>query len=146
MQALLDDLARRHPAVGKTLAIHETGAPLPTLDGVRAVVFLLADPLLEHFPDCFAEASAIAADARSRGLHLVNPPEALSNTVKSTQSRIWQENGVPTPVQLRVETRGDVASAAEGLVYPLILRPDNEHAQRGLRVCGTRERSSKPPL
>ena len=139
MQALLDDLARRHPAVGKTLAIHETGAPAPTLDGVRAVVFLLADPLREHFPACFAEASAIAADARSRGLHLVNPPEALSNTVKSTQSRIWQENGIPTPVQLLVETHADVASAAQGLVYPMILRPDNEHAQHGLRVCGTRE-------
>lgn len=139
MQALLDDLAHRHPGVGETLAFHETGDPPPSLDGVRAVVFLLADPLRERFPACFADASAIATAARTRGLHLVNPPEALSNTVKSTQSRIWQEHGIPTPAQLRFETHDDVATSAEGLSYPLILRPDDEHAQHGLRVCGTRQ-------
>jgi hypothetical protein len=138
MQALLDELGRRRPDVRDRIVIHETGEPAPALDGVAAVVFLLADPLREHFPVCFAEACSIADEARACGIRLVNPPEALSNTLKSTQSRIWREHGMPTPVQERFETHAELVASLDRLAYPVILRPDDEHAQQGLQVCSTR--------
>jgi hypothetical protein len=140
LQALLDDLERRRPEVHRQLVIHETGADggAPSLDGFGAVVFWLADPLRERFPECFAEASVLADEGRARGLRLVNPPAALSNTVKSTQSRIWQEAGIPSPVQVGAGSPAELVAGAAGLEYPVIVRPDDEHAQRGLRICTTR--------
>ena len=101
--------------------IHETGEPAPALDGVAAVVFLLADSLREHFPACFAEACSIAEEARAGGIRLVNPPEALSNTIKSTQSRIWREHGVPTPALERFETHAELVASLDRLVFPVLL-------------------------
>jgi hypothetical protein len=94
--------------------------------------------LREHFPACFAEACSIAGEARARGIRLVNPPEALSNTLKSTKSRIWREHGVPTPVQELFETHTELVASLDGFAFPVILRPDDEHAQHGLQVCSTR--------
>ncbi len=75
--------------------LHTTGSAAPALDGVAAVVFWLADPLRELYPDCFAEASHLAAEAEKRGIRVVNRPESLSNTIKSKQSELWQAAGIP---------------------------------------------------
>jgi hypothetical protein len=96
MEPVFEALARRSPALAARVRIHETGAPAPSLDGVAAVVFWLADPLRERFPACFEEAVALAAEARRRGVPIVNPPESLSNTVKSRQARRWREAGFDT--------------------------------------------------
>lgn len=137
MQAVLDDLQISRPAVHARLRVHETGAAVPALDEITAVVFWLADPLREHFPECFQEASAIATEARSRGIPIANPPDALSNTVKSMQARLWNEAGIPTPEQLRFESRDDLLGLLDQVRYPVIVRSDDEHAQRGMRLCAS---------
>lgn len=137
MQAALDDLELSRPAVHARVRIHETGDPAPALDEITGVVFWLADPLREHFPQCFREASAIAAEARSRGIPIANPPDALSNTVKSVQARLWDEAGIPTPEQLRFESRHELLGLLDRVRYPVIVRSDDEHAQRGMRLCGS---------
>lgn len=120
----------RDPALMREVRFHETGAPAqPDLGGVRAVFFWLADPLRELYPDCFAEASAIEADARVRGLALVNPPSVLSNSIKSVQARIWREAGVPTPPCVAYADRDELARAVEATGFPLLLKSDQLHAQ-----------------
>src|SRR5512146_2158218 len=72
----LKRLARTGPDLRRRIRIHETGSgDSPSLDDVAAVVFLLADPVRELYPACYAEASAIAAAATARGIRLVNPPD-----------------------------------------------------------------------
>jgi len=120
----------RDPALMRAVRFHETGASMPPdLDSVRAVFFWLADPLRELYPECFVEASAIEADARARGLALVNPPSALSNSIKSVQARIWREAGVPTPECVAYADRDGLARAIETTGFPLFLKSDQLHAQ-----------------
>lgn len=138
LQPVLDHLRDGRPEQRAEVRLHETGAPEPSLDGVTAVVFWLADPLREHFPACFEEAAAIAAAARERGIPIVNPPEALSNTVKSVQSRLWLAAGIPTPAQDRFVDHAELSSLLDRTTYPAIVRPDDQHAQTGMRLCSSR--------
>jgi hypothetical protein len=117
----------------------ETGAARPpVLAGVRAVVFWLGDPLRELYPDCHAEACAIAAAAAERGAHLVNPPDALSNSVKSVQARIWRAAGIPTAAHTPFATRAELLAILATHAFPLIIRGDLLHAQASLHLCRTR--------
>jgi hypothetical protein len=134
MQPALRFLERTAPAVAARVRVHATGAPPPDLDGVAAVLFWLADPLRESFPDCYREAVAIAQAARRRGLPIVNPPEVLSNTIKSRQARIWRDAGIDTPPCLRFEDLDDLRARAREVGFPLVVRSDQEHNQRGMRV------------
>ncbi|HEY4484915.1 MAG TPA: hypothetical protein VI702_01135 [Nitrospiria bacterium] len=135
MQPALDHLQRSRPALYAQLCFHETGASPPPLDKIRAVVFWLADPLREQFPACFQEASALHSLARERGIPTINPPEALSNSIKSVQARLWRESGVPTPDHRRFETREELRRALNEVRFPLIARPDELHSQIGMRIC-----------
>ena len=125
------------PALGARIVVHETGAPLPTLDGVAGVVFLLADPLRERYPSCYTEAQAVAARAMERGIRVFNAPEALSNSIKSVQSRLWRAAGIRTPEYLRFESRDELCEIARRIELPAIVRSDEEHASSGLRICRT---------
>jgi hypothetical protein len=126
------------PRVRHALLHHATGgAAPPDLDGVRAVVFWLADPLRERYPDCFAEASAIEARALERGIALVNPPSALSNSIKSVQARLWRAAGIPTPDCVAYADRPGLVAALERIAYPVILKSDVLHAQERMLVCRT---------
>ena len=128
------------PLAGR-IVVHETGSgALPTAAAhAGAVVFWLADPLKELYPACYAEAAEIAELARRRGAQVVNPPDALSNTIKTTQARLWSDAGIPCargqPYSGRLELERMLDSAA----FPVIVRPDLLHAQQGMRVCYTRE-------
>jgi len=133
---ILDALS---PAVRERIRLHFTGAAAPDLDGVAAVVFWLADPLREHYPACFAEAIAIAETARARGLRIVNPPEALSNTRKSVQARLWREAGLPTPAQRRFESRAELEEVVAATPFPLLVRGDELHGREGTHLCRTRK-------
>jgi hypothetical protein len=116
--------------------IHQTDSgATPSLDGVAAVVFLLADPVRELYPECYAEASAIAAAAGRHGIRLVNPPDALSNTINSVQARLWSEAGIPCAPCVRVESRDDLERVARSATYPVIVRGDLLHGQQATFVC-----------
>lgn len=135
LDAVFARLAATSPALRARLRFHATGAPPPPLDGVRAVVFLLADPLRERYPACYAEAGALAARARAAGARVLNPPEALSHSIKSVQAGRWRSAGVPTPDAVRFESREELTSHVARLGYPIVIRGDALHAQEGIRVC-----------
>ena len=138
-QDCLDYLARNRREVHRRLAFCVTGEPAPSLDAVGAVAFWLADPLREMYPACYADASAIAAEARERGVRLINPPEALSNSIKTRQSRLWRQAGLPTPLALPFATVSELQKLLAKLKPPLIVRPDRLHTQKGIHLCRTAE-------
>ncbi|MFN7925653.1 MAG: hypothetical protein U0Q16_36470 [Bryobacteraceae bacterium] len=111
-----------------------TGTALPRLDGVAAIVFLLQDPLREFHPPCYAEACVLADRARERGIRLVNPPDALSNSIKSRQSEIWRNAGFRTPRYQRFQDAREVRALLPGLTFPAIVRSDEHHTQQNMHV------------
>lgn len=111
-----------------------TGTPLPSLDHASAVLFLLQDPLREFHPDCYTEACALAEKARAGGLRLINPPEALSNSIKSRQSEIWRNAGVRTPRFWRFQDAREVRAVLESVRFPAIIRADEHHTQASMRI------------
>lgn len=135
MRQVLDHLRVAHPATFARLRLHETGRAPPPLDDTRGVLFWLADPLRELYPRCYAEARAIAGEGARRGLRMINPPDALSNSRKSRQSELWIAAGLPTPAASSFRTRQELHAIAEALAYPVVLRGDLLHAQRRMHVC-----------
>ena len=131
-------IADYHAGLSRHLILHETGSWLPALDEVRAVVFLLADPLQEFYPKCYEEALGLARWARDRNFPVINPPEVLSNSVKSVQAKLWADSGIPTPHCERFECREElihILHSKESKQFPVLIRGDWEHAQNGMRLC-----------
>jgi hypothetical protein len=137
LQWALDDIARRRPLLWSRLRFHDTGAAFPDLGGIRAVVFWLADPLRERYPQCYLEAERIRDEARAQGMRIINDPDALSNTIKSVQARKWRAAGVSTPRHHPFTTRHQLKEALRTVPFPVVLRADQLHALEGMRVCTT---------
>ncbi len=138
--AWLRQIAAERPELARRIVVHETGrASEPSLDGFSAVFFLLADPLKELYPACYAEASRIADRAVAGGIRVVNPPDALSNTVKTVQARLWRAEGIPCAGCEPFADRAEFARAVSRVAFPAIIRPDHLHAQQYTFQCRTRE-------
>jgi hypothetical protein len=120
------------------IVLWETGEPMPDLSAIRAVVFRLQDPLKERFPDCFRDASALADRSRRAEIRIVNPPEALSNSIKSTQSRLWQEHDIPTPEALPFGNLEEMQSVADHVSFPVFIRSEQQHAQHKMLQVASR--------
>jgi hypothetical protein len=116
MREALDDVRRRRPDVFKRLVFHATGEPASSLEGIGGVVFWLAD------------------EARTRGLALINPPEVLSNSIKSEQAGLWRAAGISTPPVERFDDFAALKSTIERLPFPVLVRGDERHGQSGARV------------
>lgn len=134
--ALVDAcIEAKRPALRRRIRVHATGSARPSLESVGFVLFLLSDPLREHYPACFAEAVAIAHEARSRGARILNAPENLSNSVKSRQADLWRKAGLPCATARPIRSSADLEPAMAALGLPIILRSDDQHVQEGVRVC-----------
>jgi hypothetical protein len=133
MSRVLRHIAREQPELHRRLVLHHTGEPPPSLSGIGAVVFWLKNPL-RRYPACYAEALALAAEARKHSIVLVNPPESLADYSKSRQALAWRAAGIPTPEVMRFETFESLREAAGRLQFPLILRADEQHSQKATRV------------
>ncbi len=129
------EIAAARPALLPHVRVHETGAPRPPLAGVGTVLFLLADPLKEFYPQCFAHAAEIAGEAKARGIAVLNPPESLSNSIKSRQAELWRKAGLRCAGARVIRSANDLEPAMAALGLPMILRSDDEHVQKGVRVC-----------
>ncbi len=138
-QPLLDELAKRYPDLRKNIDVWETGTTEPDLADTAAVLFLLSDPLHELYPKCYEEACNLAGQAQRLGIRLVNPPAALSNTIKSRQSELLLAAGVPTARHLAFTTLEEFRAAAREIAYPAIVRADLLHAQQRMKFCRSRE-------
>ncbi|MCW5963948.1 MAG: hypothetical protein KIT83_07910 [Bryobacterales bacterium] len=137
MQPMLDDFARRYPNTKSRIVSWFTGQPHPDLDRVSAIIFFMQDPLRERFPLDFQQAVALADAARARGIRLVNPPENLSNTIKSTQARLWRDAGIPTPRHHSYSSYEELMSLTSTLDYPVLIKSDLLHVQAHMHVCQT---------
>jgi hypothetical protein len=142
----LQDIEQFDPNLRKQLHIWETGNPYPDLDGVRAILFLLQDPLRELYPDCFADAVELAQRAKVRGIRIVNPPEALSNSIKTEQARLWRNAGIETPRVAGFQDANELLSLADVFPFPAIVRSDRLHAQKSMHWCDTREQVDRLDL
>jgi hypothetical protein len=145
-QHVLDDMSRRRPVLFARTRVHETGQPLPRLDRVRAVIFWLADPLRELYPEDYAEASEIARRAEAAGARIINPPDTLSNTIKSVQARLWQQAGIPCAPCEAFRDRAELEAVIARTAFPAIVRTDLHHAQEQTYVCATAEQALKVPV
>jgi hypothetical protein len=131
---MFDDISARWPEIGSRLSFWETGTPQPDLNDVAAVLFVLQDPLREFHPDCFQDSVTLADRARELGARIINGPESLSNTIKTTQSRLWRDAGIPTPPCIAFSSIEDLYAAAKELASPMIIKSDLQHSQRGTLV------------
>lgn len=131
----LHALARTHGVLRRRIRLHHTGERMPELRDARALVFWLADPLRERYPECYAEAVRLAEEARRTGVRIVNPPEALSHSIKSVQARLWSDAGLPTPEQRRFESRRELEAVVDTMDFPVLVRADELHAQEAMRLC-----------
>lgn len=133
----LSRLRIRQPDLLSRLVFHTTGSPAPSLSGIALVVFWLGDPLRQKYPDCYAEASGIFAAAVRRGIQVINPPAALSNTSKTVQSEIWEHAGIPSARIRCIRTARELPAAFTRLDGPCLLRGDETHAERNVRTLET---------
>ncbi len=128
--------ARTHePDLAKRLRTHLTGRTPPSLDEVGVVWFSLGDPLKAQYPDCYAEAVDIAADAKARGIPVLNTPESLSATAKSEQLGLWRAAGVPCGQAHPARDAEELASVLARAQFPLIVRADLGHYQQSVALC-----------
>jgi hypothetical protein len=133
----LDYLRAERPRLAQSLRFWTTGSAPPALDGVDVVVFWLADPLRELYPECYQEAQSIADEASRRRLRLINAPEALSHTTKSVQSKRWLSAGIPAATCVPFLDRAEFEIRVRELDFPAIVRPDRLHSQAATYFCRT---------
>jgi hypothetical protein len=119
------------PELFRRIWLHETGSPEPSLSGVRAVMFWLADPLRAFYPECFEDAMRIARHAEQEGIPVFQHPQSLSNATKSRISSTWKEAGIPTPDLVHFRDREELDRCISEISFPVVLRPDNLYAQIG---------------
>lgn len=129
----------QRPDVWCRLRLHFTGEPPPSLDCVRAVVFWVADPLRELYPDEYAECAWIADRARQRSIPVINDPDALSNSVRGRQAHRLAAAGIPTPPMYCFADRAGFECVVQKVEFPALVRAELLHSQEGLHLCWTRE-------
>ncbi len=116
------------------IRIHATCTGTPDFSDIGTVLFWLGDPLKQKYPTCYLDAMDIAKEAAFRGLKMINHPDGLSNTSKTSQARIWNECGVPSANVAPVRDMSQLPAAIEAIGYPCIVRGDEEHAQRDVAI------------
>ena len=139
LDGLLDYARQNEPVFHRRIRLHRTGETPLALNGVGLVLFWLGDPLKQLYPDCFDEALDIQKTAESLGIHVINPPEALSRTAKSIQAAIWRANGIVCADVRRANSEAHLREVAEELGYPCILRSDLSHTQATMEVITSPE-------
>lgn len=123
------------PEVGALIDIHYTGTPVADLTAYGVVLFRLADPPKALFPDIYADAIEIADACAQAGVPILQHPDALNNTQKSTQSEIWQAHGIRSAKSIAIPSRAALDGVLKDLPYPCILRPDLGHGKDRTYVC-----------
>lgn len=134
-RVFMERLRQRAPAFAARLRIHPTGSPKPSLANVSQVLFWLGDPLNEKYPDCYRDAVMIANEAHARGIPVLNDPDALNTTSKTSQSAIWRRHGLPCAKAQIVSTPEELVAVAADMGGPCIIRSDVEHAQRDIPIA-----------
>lgn len=139
-------LDRYAPSIAARIKVHQTGTPLPNLSHTDLVLFWLGDPLKESYPSCYAEAVVIASEAELRDIPVINHPNALNNTSKSTQAAIWQEVGLPCQPIRTLRSAKDLKTGLKYTPYPCILRSNRDHAQSAIQILTSEDDAKDIPF
>lgn len=140
--ALHGYLSEHRPELLQRIVVWRTGTPPPPLEDIRAVVFFLADPI-SAYPECQADALQLAELARARNIRLLNPPEALDNSVKANQAKRWKQAGIPCAGGRAAANAEELAKVIKQARYPIILRSNDLHRQEGAAVCADRSAATQ---
>ena len=99
------------------------------LDLGRVALLLpwLQDPLRERFPEAYRAARGVEDACRARGIPVVNPVDALSNTVKSVAAAALARAGVPVPAMQPIDDPAAFRRTRGGMTPPFIVREDRMH-------------------
>lgn len=133
-QPFFNHIRERRPGLFARLRFFDTGDPQPSLDGVGAVLFLLADPLAELYPECYQEAVRIRDDAVRHGIPVYQDPDALAGFGRVSQADKWLEVGIPAARVRAFKSRDELRKVAHGMGLPLMLRKDYGHCQTDIRL------------
>lgn len=133
-QPLFDDIAMRWPDLGRRFQYWQTGNPIPKLDDVTAVLFQLQDPLLESYPDCYHDSLQLISHLDLSETRVINSPQDLSNTIKTTQAKIWQAADIPTPPCFPIGSLEELYEHGASIDAPMIIKADKLHAQKATLV------------
>lgn len=102
----------------------------------RLLVPWLQDPVQAWSMKAYAQACSLAARFEAQGLPVINKPEALANSAKSTMLDTTRALGIRAARSIPIGRVADLHRAAVELGYPFILRPDHVHGLKGVRIEG----------
>ena len=127
------------------VVVHETGGPAPSLEGVGAVTFLLADPLRERYPPVSTRRRTSRPSAQS------GPParQRAGGAVQHDQDGAGSPvagGGMPCAACAPYTNRTEFETAIARVPFPAIVRPDLLHAQQFTFRCATRPRRPRSPI
>jgi hypothetical protein len=142
LSLLLDTASESRPDLRARMRIHQTGNPVPDLAGVGVVTFLLGDPLEDLYPQCYAEAVAVADQARALGIPMLNAPQSLNNTTKSRQGKFWRAAGIPCARSWSLTDSAMLREFFKTSPFPVLIRFDWGHAQQCAYVCWNRQHAA----
>ncbi len=128
----LDYVRQENPALYSRIKFYQTGSSsIPNLESYSAIWFWLSDPLKERYPDCYRDAKQLV-EAAGKEIRLINPPDNLSNTIKSVQAEILRKAGFHVAQHGAFENLSQLEGIIESFPFPAILRADLSHSLRGL--------------
>ncbi len=104
------------------------------LSGYQKVVFFYHDPLEELYPDIYSYAKKVEKHCRELGILMVNKPDPLSWTKKSTQLRILKSGGINVALTYNLEEVID--KKVLDVNYPVFVRYDAGHDSLGESYVG----------
>lgn len=123
-------------ALNDRLEVVRTGKRArPRFDGRGVIVFFLADPLKELYPDCYAEAAQWRDAARATDWRILNDPDALSHSSKDRQAALWRDAAIPSPQTVSAGNAEALYEEARSLRSPLLIRESRTHSQDTIRLC-----------
>lgn len=100
----------------------------------RLLVPWLQDPVQAWSMKAYAQACSLTARFEVLGLPVVNKPATLANSAKSTMLETTRALGIKAARNFPIGCVADLHRAAGELGYPFIVRPDQGHGLKGLRI------------
>jgi hypothetical protein len=120
-------VATHAPAALERFELRRVPSPVAVHAGHCLLVPWLQDPLRERFPRLHAQTKALELACAQRGVATVNPPDALSNAVKTRAAEIIRSVGVRTPRMVPITDVTGFLDSLSGLRPPFIVRENDRH-------------------
>lgn len=101
----------------------------------KVIAFFYHDPLANLYPKQYAYAKRLEKFCEEHGIHLINRPEALSLTSKSSQLNLLHQAGFRVAKSYRIESTDDIRHIPLE-DFPIFIRYDEGHDSQGGHTQG----------